>query len=257
MKIAVYGDSFACDKIIFSELVPKNINEEKLEKRIGQSWVNYFRQNNPTYTVDNYAVSGSCLWFSYRNYLRNYANYDKNIFVMTATSRISYINENGNPWSAGNLYTAEEHLKRNDYSPARKKFFKAASQYFRYIQDDEKDKEYWNLVKDKLIDNNVLVIFAHQYNTDSLDNLHAIMKKETLNMAVPKAYFTADEDSLGVDMRYNHLTKNNNIILAKMIEEHVKNRKNIFSFTIGDFSFDKEHTRQHMFKTEDFQYYMK
>lgn len=257
MKIAVYGDSFAQETFLFDEHVPKNINEEKLKKRIGQSWVSYFKQNNPTYTVDNYAVSGSCLWFSYRNYLRNYANYDKNIFVMTATSRISYINENGNPWTAGNLYTVEEHLKRNDYSPARKKFFKAAKQYFLHIQDGEKDKAYWNLVKDKLIDNNVLVIFTHEYNIDSCDNLHAIMKKETLNMTVPKSYFTTDNASLGVDMRYNHLTKNNNIILAKMIEEHVKNGKNIFSFNIGDFSFDKEHTQQHMFKTEDFQYYMK
>ena len=254
MKIAVYGDSFACDKFIFPEHVPKNINEEKLKKRIGQSWVSYFRQNNPTYTVDNYAVSGSCLWFSYRNYLRNYANYDKNIFVMTAMSRISYINENGIPWSAGSLYTVKEHLKRNDYSPARKKFFNAAEQYFLHIQDDEKDKAYWNLVKDKLIDNNVLVIFAHQYNnTDSYDNLHTIMKKETLNMTVPKACFTADDDRLGVDMRYNHLTKNNNIILAKMIEDHMNNNKTIFSFDIDDFVFDLAHTQQHMFSNDDFQ----
>lgn len=257
MKIAVYGDSFAQETILFDEQVPKNLNFEKLKERIGQSWVNYFRQNNPTYTVDNYAVSGSCLWFSYRNYLRNCENYDKNIFIMTAPSRISYINEKGRPWTASNLNAVEQHLKRNDYSPARKKFFAAAKQYFLHVQDDEKDEAYWNLVKDKLIDNNVLVICAHLYITDSDNSLPTIMKKETHNMTVPKPHFIAYGDSLGVDMRYNHLTKNNNIILAKMIEEHVKNEKNIFSFNIEDFSFDKEHTRQHMFKPEDFQYYMK
>lgn len=256
MKIAVYGDSFACDKLIFSDLVPKNVCEQKLKDCVGQSWVNYFRQNNPTYSVDNYAISGSCLWFSYRNYLKNYANYDKNIFVMTDPARISYINEKGNPWTATNLNSVEKHLKRNDYSQARKKYFAAARLYFLHMQDDEKDKAIWNLVKDKLINNNVLVIFAFAFN-DNYDTLGTIMDMETRNMTVPESYFTPKNDNLGVDMRYNHLTKNNNNILAKMIEEHIKNRKNIFSFNIGDFSFDKEHTQQHMFKTEDFKYYMK
>jgi len=58
------------------------------------------------------------------------------------------------------------------------------------------------------------------------------------------------------DLRYNHLTNNNNIILSKMIEDHINNNKTIFSFDIDDFVFDLAHTQQHMFSNDDFQQLM-
>ena len=83
MKIAVYGDSFACINTKWDEI--------KLDRpQYGISWVEILE--NAGHQINNFAESGTAFMFSYENFVREHKNHDLNIFVLTYPSRV-YVKE--------------------------------------------------------------------------------------------------------------------------------------------------------------------
>lgn len=88
MKIGIFGDSFAdvsSDPII-------------------NSWPNFVQQNLDA-VVDNYAKSGTSLWWAYEQFQKFYKNYDIIIFSFTAANRWPHLPKKftGNHWNVGQI----------------------------------------------------------------------------------------------------------------------------------------------------------
>lgn len=72
LKIGIYGDSFAAPN-------PKAPAEEH--------WYNVLGKMLGATQVDSYGIVCSSTYFSYKNFLKNYKNYDINIFILTSPHR--------------------------------------------------------------------------------------------------------------------------------------------------------------------------
>jgi len=71
MKIAVYGDSYASD----------HPDPQR------PSWVQRLRALHPSWCIDNYAESGSSLYFSWQAWRDSWADYDQHIVLVTQWDR--------------------------------------------------------------------------------------------------------------------------------------------------------------------------
>jgi hypothetical protein len=80
MKIAIYGDSFACINTLWDR-PGIEINTD-----IGPSWIEILERAG--HSISNFAVSGTAFMFSYETFLTEYRNHDLNIFVVTTPQRI-------------------------------------------------------------------------------------------------------------------------------------------------------------------------
>lgn len=120
-KIAVYGDSFA------------NCNSE-IALKDEKTWVDLLGKH---YQVDNYAQSGSSLYFSYCRFQDTHSRYDRLIFIVTSPGRLEVLNHDDQTIYISNLESAEYHLPRS--GPLNRPYVLAARDYFKYIYNDEKE----------------------------------------------------------------------------------------------------------------------
>lgn len=73
MKIGLFGDSYAC---------------LTLDK--GEAWFES-REILDSYTIESYAKKGSDITWSYKSFLKNHSKYNKNIFIVTESTRHSFV----------------------------------------------------------------------------------------------------------------------------------------------------------------------
>lgn len=217
MKVAIYGDSFGYEDLLFNEYHP---NVEK----IGKSWVSYLKDY---YRVDNFCKPASDLYYSYKQFLNNYKKYDKNIFLITSPGRLSF-KFNTDFIHSHNLISAMGKLKIEKNSD-NQKALQAAIDYFNFIQDIERDKCIDNLLIKEIIqlDSNALVI-----NCFGDNGLYNITKLEDSTWNIKLTYSALD--SL-LDIRYSHMTKENNLVLFDIVKDCIDNNKK-FVFNLSNFN---------------------
>ena len=216
MKIAIYGDSFGSETPIFE-------TEHANLKKIGSSWVTLLRQH---YDVENFCVSGSDYYFSFNNFLKNYKNYDINIFIETSCNRLTskykdtYIHNHS-------IASADAKLK-NSRDTNLNKIYKACIDYFVYLHDSEKDETLTRLMRREIerLDKNCF--FIKSFGQQGLFN---ITLKENAVWSVDPTYTQADDF---LDLRYCHMTKENNEVLYKTILQTIK-ANDKFHYSLSDF----------------------
>jgi len=71
MKIGVFGDSFAT---------------EEQSKPINESWINVIRQKG--YDITTHGVTGTSVWYSYKQFMKHYKKYTHIVFVHSSIHRI-------------------------------------------------------------------------------------------------------------------------------------------------------------------------
>lgn len=146
MKVAVFGDSYA---------------DEKIHRRESgyKSWVELLREKYyPDLTC--YGEAGSSLYFSYKKFIENHNNYDKVIFIITTPGRVTipdYIKFNENPdsylmYHINSIETAQSHL---DDRPAimteqGRLAHNAVIEYYKYLHDQTYDKIMYMLMKENI-----------------------------------------------------------------------------------------------------------
>jgi hypothetical protein len=137
MKIGIFGDSFADEKVY--------------EKLPGKSWVEYLRTDY-NYDVTSYGKAGTSIYYSYDLFLTQNHHYDKVIFVCTDIGRIAlphYINVKKDfDWlrHIPNVNTAESHLSSKYHTHDSIAATKAAIEYFKYLYDSKKEEVIQNLI---------------------------------------------------------------------------------------------------------------
>lgn len=81
MKIAIYGDSFAAHHADIN----RDRDGQRIERDNGKGWPEILADQHE---VQNFGESGTAFMFSYELFLKNYKNFDLNIFVPTVPSRL-------------------------------------------------------------------------------------------------------------------------------------------------------------------------
>lgn len=235
MKVGIFGCSFASERVLHSAY--KNY---KYIDDFGKPWVWYLRERYKSWQIKNFSVPGSCFYYSYKKYLENKDELDKIIFVCTDHTRISRMSNTNKDYvlAAPNIDSAM--AKEKLHKDEEKLFFKTAINYFAYMQDMEKDRIIYNLIyEDIKKDPKVFRINAFPYVIDTEENLYKIQWKETVNVFDNYNIWEYQKKGI-IDMRYNHLTGDNNRILAKEISRQLNAGYNELKVDINRFQFDKE-----------------
>lgn len=99
MNIGIYGDSFA----EYNSFGHNNQWPVILGKKFADS------------NITNYAISGSSVYYSYKQFLNNYHKHDINIFLVTNPTRYTkpFINNHSNEILFGTLNGVEDYKKQN------------------------------------------------------------------------------------------------------------------------------------------------
>ena len=239
MKIAIYGDSWA------SEFLNEPHNylgwPEIIAKQSG-------------YEVTNFAVPGSSLYFSYREFLKNHKNYDVNIFLITNYGRlyVKSIPEYGRNNTSKhvpnllNVINRKKQLPDDPLDPVIKnkvtKIYDTLEKYFAYIQDNEYDE----LVDRALVHharsmstNTIFIPCFRGYDDFSLINVY---KMENDSLGANEKYFskgihlnTEIDGKILVDVRVCHMTKRNNERFAEKLIKSIKENNIAVKFSLDDF----------------------
>tara|TARA_B110000285_G_scaffold103520_2_gene117853 strand:- start:152 stop:937 length:786 start_codon:yes stop_codon:yes gene_type:complete len=223
-NIAIFGDSFSAR--MYTETPPtaagflkeiyalcnRNYNKKEIEI-LKNNWGKRYTPWVDLLDADVYGHSGSDLYYSYNQFIKNHKNYDKCVFVITSPYRIS---TNINGWlHCASYEDAVEKIKFST-SAKMKLYFTNLADYFKnvYYQDLEKPM----LIHQAMLDSITLLrpdtLFINAY--PDLKNVYDL-ELDAWNMTHDesqdyKKYF---------DLRQCHMTIANNKILAKHILDNL------------------------------------
>ena len=223
-KIAIFGDSFASRMYLENPptiegflkevyaLCNRTYNKketELLKKNWGvryKPWVDYL-------DADVFGHSGSDLYYSYNQFIKNHKNYDKCIVVITSPFRIS---TNIDGWAHCASY--EDAVEKIEFSTSAKMklYFTSLADYFKnvFYQDLEKPM----LIHRAMLDSMMLLkpntMFINAY--PDLKNVYDL----ELN-AWNLTHNESQDYTKYFDLRQCHMTVANNKILAKHILDNL------------------------------------
>lgn len=219
MKIAIFGDSWAdpCDWTI-----------EPI------SWTKLLTKKDKNYKITNFAKSGTSLWWSYELFLKNYKNFDVIIFVCTSVGRLSrLISGHG----VNSERTAIQKLQQ-ETDPQTIKLLNSAIDYYIHFQNYDQEVFLYKKIMEELVQfnsNRLIIVPAFQisieYQTIFKNFLFEITKKDL------KVNFGSSEIKFETINRANHMSKENNEILAEKIHQIIQFECD--SISIDDFVFQK------------------
>lgn len=207
MKIGIFGDSYA---------------DENIHRNIAKypSWVELLKDNK-NFEVCSFGMSGTSLYYSYTQFLKNHEQFDKIIFVITVPGRImlpEYISvpDGDELWRhINNANTASQHIKRANTSHFKNACV-AAKMYYEYLFDLEKEELYHRLLIDEIkrIRSDAIMVDTASPIIGKV-TLSEISKKEILGAGLPIELFHSN------DRRMCHLSKENNIRLSRLAKRWI------------------------------------
>lgn len=226
MKIAIFGDSFAH-------------TEEFNENR---SWYESVKAHG--YDVNNFARSGSSLWYSYDQFIKHNSEYDKCIFLVTNWGRY-HVPQMFQPFWAG-ISQVEESL-RNDRSLThnQRRVLESLYNWTLYARNDEQEILFHSLMIKDIVNTkkDCLVIPCFNYDMSRISNFNmcSMFDIHAIDMIHYKIEF---QDSNGIwkkkplrqngrELRACHMNDENNVIFAQKIINWIDN--NQFKMSVNDF----------------------
>lgn len=224
MKIAIYGDSFGSEEPVF-QTYHNNLN------KIDPSWVTLLKED---FSVDNFCESGSDYYFSFNNFVENYKKYSLNIFLKTSPHRLSlpyknkYIHNHNINSSIAKL--------ENETDKTKIKMLKASIDYFKYLQDEKKDLVISDLFTEKILSLDPNCLIVDSFGNNGLFNVTLMENK------IWKFNPTYTKKDEFLDLRYCHMTQENNKIMYNKIKECIEKQIK-FNFNLSDFVIPSMNTK--------------
>lgn len=220
MKIAVFGDSYAHN----FELKEFEQNNDAV------SWVEILAKK---YDVTNYAMSGSSVYYSFCEFQKYHSEYDKVIFLVTAPGRL-FLHEtmklelntiNSLPLEAlqqhvNSAMSAEfmlNQVEMTNGSLEDKKRLTAIRDYFLLVMNIDEQRTYSQLMA-KEVQTTRPDALVQLVTGSPRKDLWSISKMELEHWGETQP--SINQRDL-FEIRKNHLTKENNIILANKIEQWI------------------------------------
>ena len=223
-KIGVFGDSFAANphlewnntaegfiREVYKGCKRKYSKEDSsmVLSKWGEKYIGWHRNLD----ADVYGQSGSDLYYSYNQFVKNQQKYEKCIFIITSPFRYS---TNFNGWVHCASY--EDAVEKIEFAKnySDKQYFKSLTKFFKdvYYKDDERE----NLLTQAIIDSIKLArpdtIFINAY-----PDLKHVYDLEL------EFWNTTEQESQDYkkyfDLRHCHMTNENNKILADFIKNNI------------------------------------
>jgi hypothetical protein len=225
-KIAIFGDSYTV----------------KIPDREGKSWPEHLIDLGNCIT--NFGISGSGVYYSYNQFIKNYEEFDTILFLVSAYSRkwIKTQVENSHyqhiPVPASCQYFLKE--KNNDGSyvitnTIDRTKLQVVYDYMIYALVDEEYLTYQKLMVEQILRLRPDTILIPCFRTDISYvpnwNGYTLVDISFLDRII-KGYTFQDL----IDMRHCHLNDHNNLILAHKINDYLKsNRQEQFRLNINEF----------------------
>ena len=154
MNIGIYGDSFAC-----------HLDKPYTKHGIRKSWVDYIRDQHE---VTNYSLPGSNLSFTHDKVLTHNGSHDINIVLVTHAGRLYLPNLSIPQKYCPSINYAEDRLiDSTDETDIA--IFKAAKDYFIYIENDYETYKLHNLMVEDIRARvpNVILVPCFPYSISS------------------------------------------------------------------------------------------
>lgn len=234
MKIAVYGDSFAC---INTKWDPSTIEIDTRSPYYGISWVEILE--NAGHQINNFAGSGTAFMFSYENFLREHKNHDLNIFVLTYPGRV-YVKELNGILVFGYGWADSEYdrVKKLPFYPKQQihlDILKSVRVYLELWADWDMIthtqhvlvNNLWNLAPNTII----IPAFSNSMEQTSINLFHAA--KHELKLVDEIEHKNFDFDYLDC-RRKCHFSNENNIVLGNKILKAIDNNEKIVTLHIDE-----------------------
>lgn len=229
MKVAIYGDSFACINTKW------DVGLDNFH--LGLSWVEILEREG--YEITNFAKFGTAFMFSYENFLKEHKNYDLNIFVLTAPQRtyvkaLDGIKLFGHTW-ADSEYKRVEQLPFYPKKDIHLEILKSVKTYLELWIDQEMVthtqhvlvNNLWNLAPDTI----VIPAFSDSMSQTVINLFYAA--KYELKLVNEEEYKKFDFGYLDC-RRKCHLSNENNMILGKKVLDAIVNKQKIVTLHIDE-----------------------
>ena len=199
-SLAIFGDSYGRKDA-------PDINE--------RSWVDFIQDTN-TYSVTNFAETGTNLWYSYNLFLKNHDKFDKVVFLVTAPNRMTLNNPKFTIYPNQNYEAAL--IRLGNCSSEEYNQYKLLVDYYEYIHDLDKDETLHKLmvsdVQQKRPDAIVYPCFTVPYLNDI--GLYEITKYEDIYLGMNDSVRRQFYHKKLRDSRNCHMIEDNNRIVAEM-----------------------------------------
>lgn len=199
-NIAIFGDSFSD---------PTWANNDKYS-----AWPELLLNN---FSVTNFSLSGSGMWWSYKKWKELNYSYDYNIFVVTIPGRI-YIE------------SLDRHLNFNPTTWPRWFGINFGELWFKYFYSQEREECFHNfMLNDILESNNTLVIPAFSESMKLIESI------SLCHLADLEMYGYGLTHSGTNERRKCHLTKTNNIVVYEKILSSLEKKEKILKIFNSDY----------------------
>lgn len=222
MKIGIFGDSFA----------QSFIWPDDLHSRVGKSWSEVLSEK---YDVTNFGLSGSSTYYSYDNFVRSHSKFDKVIFISSEPGRITLPKHS--ILSAGGFSYPRTHqicgyadaekslsyLQKNNSEIKAQAILEAAKNYYLHIENILEEQTVNNLYEDTIskIRPDSLVLSAFVRRSASNVILSDISAKEINHWGISMQEIQQTHR----EIRRSHMTEENNLILAGLIDAWISTNK--------------------------------
>jgi len=224
-KIAIFGDSWADDKI--------NWTDHWLD--VGPSWVDYLRN---FYQINNFSLGGSCLYYSKKIFDNtNFDQYDHVIFAVTQSQR---------RYQALPNYSNNSHLLNWNYAsslhrlgsmPDQKTYIETINNFFLYMHNESDDYFHMLMKKDIVARRNDVLLLDYE-------ELIQIDRDIETNHWINCGYSIENYS----DARKCHMSEENNLIFGKQLFSCLQTNSN-WKLVLSEFTLPtKEFT--HYFRKE-------
>jgi hypothetical protein len=212
MKIGIFGDSYG----------DENLTQAKC---IG--WPTIL--SNRGYTIANFSKSGSSFYYSYKLYERHHKEFDKNIFLVTHPSRIHVNSFNVEQFKHVNPATLTEFISiaSKNKDKYNLKILQAVISYYQLIHNYEYAVDAQNALLSQILNHNTIVIPCFSDSIKMTEtSLFDWFEKENRFLKYNKLIEVTTKQGLKIeDSRVCHLTEENNVVLANLIEDAIKTDK--------------------------------
>lgn len=226
-SIGIFGDSFAanphleynpktegflrevyrvCKKPFSSESV------SRLASVWGERYVGWHRHID----ADVYGQSGSDLYFSYNQFIKNHQKHEKCVFIITSSFRYS---TKSDFWI--HCATYDDAVENIEFSTnyTNKQYFKSLANFFKDVY--YKDEERVDLINRAMLDS-IRLIRPDTIFINAFPDLKRVydLELEAWNMT----HEESQDYTKYFDLRHCHMTNNNNKILADFILDNLDKR---------------------------------
>lgn len=197
MKIGIFGDSYAHEGSAYL----LNLNNDK-------SWMKILTDCG--YDITSYGMSGSSMYWSYKNYLQHRHKYDYIIFLATTINRIYVPTAKYNHWHS-NYFLSEDDVRTQEAKKNNADHWEALKLYFSLLFNEEEHQTYKDLMLNEIEPNpNTLCLDVEKYLIPMSSKEFSQLKKIDSSICQFK------------DNRFCHFSQDGNTFIANKIVHWLK-----------------------------------